>query len=141
MAKTLKQQTETTDADDHVFKALANADRRRILDVIQVEPQTTGALCDALPHLDRCTVMLHLRTLEAADLIISKKKGRCRWNYLNVVPIQRVYQRWIKTYAQPAAALLSRPADGAGRGLRRTPLPFSRVGGDNVRLVKFRRVN
>lgn len=96
------------DQDDAVFKALANADRRKVLDVVHAGPQTTGALCEALPHLDRCTVMLHLRTLEAAGLIISKKRGRSRWNYLNVVPIQQVYERWIKTYAQPAAAQLAR---------------------------------
>jgi len=42
-----------------------------------------------------------------ADLIIAKKKGRYRWNYLNVEPIQRIYNRWIKDYAQPAAELLT----------------------------------
>jgi hypothetical protein len=51
--------------------------------------------------------MLHLRTLEAADLIIAKKKGRFRWNYLNVEPIQRIYSRWIKVYAHPAAEFLT----------------------------------
>ena len=55
--------------------------------------------------------MLHLKTLEAAELIISKKKGRFRWNYLNVTPIQRIYNRWIKDYAQPAAELLTQLKD------------------------------
>jgi hypothetical protein len=40
-------------------------------------------------------------------LIISKKQGRCRWNYLDVSPIQRIYERWIQSYAAPSAALLS----------------------------------
>lgn len=93
--------------DDRVFKALANPDRRAILDLVHEAPKTTGEICDAISRLDRCTVMLHLRALESAELIISKKKGRCRWNYLNVQPIQQIYQRWIKDYAQPAAELLT----------------------------------
>ena len=52
--------------------------------------------------------MLHLRTLEAADLIIPKREGRSRWNYLNHEPIQRLYRRWIKEYAEPAADFLVR---------------------------------
>ena len=51
--------------------------------------------------------MLHLRALESAELIIAKRKGRFRWNYLNVEPIQKIYNRWIKDYAQPAAELLT----------------------------------
>ena len=94
--------------DDLVFKALSNVDRRNILDLVRQSPKTTGDLCDAIPRLDRCTVMLHLKALEAADLVIAKKKGRFRWNYLNVEPIQRIYGRWIKDYAQPAAELLTR---------------------------------
>lgn len=102
----------TEDAkDDLVFKALSNADRRKMLDLIRESPKKTGDICDAIPRLDRCTVMLHLKTLEAADLIIAKKKGRCRWNYLDVAPIQRIYDRWIKDYAQPAAELLTQLKD------------------------------
>jgi DNA-binding transcriptional ArsR family regulator len=93
--------------DDAVFKALANADRRRILDLVRQAPQTTGEICSAFSRLDRCTVIMHLKSLESAELILSKKKGRHRWNYLNVEPIQRIYQRWIGQYAQPAAALLT----------------------------------
>ena len=113
MAKARKRQssrvTQKDDTrDDLVFKALSNADRRTILDLVRQSPKTTGDLCDAIPRLDRCTVMLHLKALEVADLIIAKKKGRFRWNYLNVEPIQRIYGRWIKGYAQPAAELLTR---------------------------------
>jgi DNA-binding transcriptional ArsR family regulator len=91
-----------------VFKALANTDRRRILDALREAPRTTGDLCDALPRLDRTTVMQHLRVLEKAHLVVSKKRGRSRWNYLDVSPIQRVYNRWIKDYAAPAAEFLER---------------------------------
>ena len=97
--------------DDLVFKALANSDRRNILDQIRDSPKTTGQLCALIPRLDRCTVMLHLKSLESAELIITKKQGKFRWNYLNVEPIQRVYNRWIKDFAQPAAKLLTKLKD------------------------------
>lgn len=96
------------DADDAIFKALANADRRAILDFVKQAPRTTGSLCEHLQHLDRCTVMLHLRVLEDAQLILARKKGRERWNYLNCEPIQRIYGRWIQQYAEPAAQLLTK---------------------------------
>jgi DNA-binding transcriptional ArsR family regulator len=96
------------DQDDLVFKALAGADRRKILDLLRDGPMTTGDLAKHLPRLDRTTVMQHLRVLETARLIISKKAGRCRWNYLDVSPIQRIHERWIQAYAMPTASLLSK---------------------------------
>lgn len=50
---------------------------------------------------------LHLRQLENTGLVIEKREGWCRWNYLNVVPVQNIYERWISQYAAPSAALLS----------------------------------
>jgi DNA-binding transcriptional ArsR family regulator len=94
--------------DDLVFKALAGADRRRILDLLRDAPMTTSDIGKNLPHLDRTTVMQHLGVLEKARLVISKKDGRCRWNYLDVSPIQRIHERWIRSYAAPTAGLLSR---------------------------------
>jgi len=99
---------ELPDQDDLVFKALAGGDRRHILDLLREAPMTTGEIGKNLPHLDRTTVMQHLGVLEKARLIISKKEGRCRWNYLDVSPIQRIHERWIKTYAAPSAAFASR---------------------------------
>lgn len=96
------------DRDDLVFKALAGADRRRILDVLREAPRTTGDVVRHLPWLDRTTVMQHLGVLEKARLIITKKEGRQRWNYLDVGPIQRIHERWIEAYAAPSAQLLSR---------------------------------
>jgi DNA-binding transcriptional ArsR family regulator len=96
------------DQDDLVFKALAGGERRRILDLLRDAPMTTGEIVTNLPQLDRTTVMQHLGVLEKARLIISKKEGRCRWNYLDVSPIQRIHERWIQTYAAPSAELLSR---------------------------------
>ena len=94
--------------DDLVFKALAGADRRRMLDLLRDAPMTTGEIGKRLPHLDRTTVMQHLGVLEKARLIISRKEGRCRWNYLDVSPIQRIHERWISDFAAPSAGFLSR---------------------------------
>lgn len=108
MAKKKQSKVQRADAkDDLVFKALSNSDRRRILDLIRQSPKTTGELCDAMEKMNRCTVMLHMNILEEAGLIIVKRAGRHRWNYLDIEPIQRVYNRWIKDYAQPAAGLLT----------------------------------
>jgi len=108
MAKEKNKGKAGSDEDDLVFKALAGADRRRILDLLQGAPMTTGDIGNKLPHLDRTTVMQHLGVLEKAGLIISKKEGRCRWNYLDVSPIQRIHERWIQSYAAPTAGFLSR---------------------------------
>lgn len=97
--------------DDQVFKALAGADRRRILDLLKDGPLTTGDIGKKLKHLDRTTVMQHLGVLEKACLVISKKEGRCRWNYLDVSPIQRIHERWIESYAVPTAGFLSKLKD------------------------------
>ena len=94
--------------DDLVFKALAGADRRKILDLLRDAPMTTGDIVKKLTWLDRTTVMQHLGVLEQARLIISKKEGRCRWNYLDVSPIQRIHERWIQAYSTPSANMLSK---------------------------------
>ena len=93
---------------DLVFKALADTRRREILDLLRDAPQTTGDLCAKFTNLDRCTVMQHLSVLEKAGLIFAKKKGKFRWNYLNVVPIREIYDRWINQYASPSVELLTK---------------------------------
>lgn len=93
---------------DQIFKALADARRRRILDLIKDGPKTTGDICNALKPLDRCTAMQHLGVLEKAGLIFTKKEGRFRWNYLDVVPIREIYDRWIDQYASPSVEMLTR---------------------------------
>lgn len=108
MARGRKKQADPLDQDDLVFKALAGADRRKILDLLRDAPMTTGELGKRLTWLDRTTVMQHLKVLEKARLIISKKEGRCRWNYLDVAPIQRIHERWIEAYAMPSASMLSK---------------------------------
>ncbi|MFC5756289.1 ArsR/SmtB family transcription factor [Rhizobium sp. GCM10022189] len=94
--------------DDPIFKALAHRRRRDILDLLKEEPRTTGALCDAFPEMDRCTVMQHLKVLEEADLVIARKEGRERWNQLNSLPIKQIHDRWISAYAGHALSILDR---------------------------------
>ena len=103
-----KKNSASANADDRVFKALAGSDRRRILDLLREGPMTTGDICKQLRRLNRCTVMQHLGVLEHAELVITKKRGRSRWNYLNISPIQGIYERWIGEYASPSAQLLHR---------------------------------
>ena len=97
-----------SDADDAVFKALASATRRRLLDELRDGPRTSGQLCAALANLDRCTVMQHLKVLDDAGLVLVERRGRERWNHLAALPIKRIYDRWISRYAGPALDLLDR---------------------------------
>lgn len=94
------------DQDDALFKALGHRARRQLLDLLKVGPQTTGALCEALPQLDRCTVMQHLRVLETAGLVAVERRGRERWNHLDALPIHALHERWIGPYAAYAVSML-----------------------------------
>lgn len=100
------------DDDDKVYKALAAPVRRALLDALHGGPQTTGALCERFSELDRCTIMQHLRVLEVADLVLVRRDGRQRWNYLNALPIKRIHDRWIGAYAEQAVELLERMKTG-----------------------------
>ena len=94
--------------DDLVFKALASATRRRILDILRESSCTTGALCERFPDLDRTTVLQHLRVLERAELVTGRKIGRERHLALAPLPIKRIYDRWLGEYTLAAVDLLSR---------------------------------
>lgn len=91
-----------------VWKALADPTRRQLLDLLRDQPRTTGALAAAFPALSRFAVMKHLGVLEAAGLVIARKRGREVWHYLNAVPLQRIYERWVSAYqGQWASSLLN----------------------------------
>lgn len=92
--------------DDDVWKALANPIRRAILDLLREGPETTGALAEHFPDLSRFAVMQHLSVLEAAELVLPRRRGRRRYNYLNPVPIQRIHDRWVSRYMKPWAEAL-----------------------------------
>ena len=93
--------------DDEVFRALADANRRTLLDrLFERDGQTLGELEAALPGMTRFGVMKHLSVLEASGLVTSRKVGRERHHYLNAVPIRRIHDRWLDRYRIRAADLL-----------------------------------
>ena len=96
----------TKDEDDRVFRALASATRRRMLDALRESPRTTGGLCGLFPDLDRTTVLQHLRVLEARRPR-HRAQGRSRAAPdLAPLPIKRLHDRWIGEYARAAVDLL-----------------------------------
>ena len=97
-----------SDKHDRIFKALGHQVRRQILDDIRDQPLTTGTLVAHFPDIDRCTVMQHLKVLEEAELVIAVRRGRERWNHLNVVPIQDIHERWICPHAASATSRLAK---------------------------------
>jgi DNA-binding transcriptional ArsR family regulator len=96
------------DKQERVFKALADYRRREMLDLLKDAPRSTGEICAHFDELDRCTVMQHLGVLEKAELVIVKRSGRNRWNYINPLPIKEIYDRWISRYATHAVGILAR---------------------------------
>src|SRR5688572_234601 len=84
-------------ADEPVWRALSDPTRRALLDLLRERPRTTGKLSALFPTT-RFAVMKHLNALESARLVLSRKVGRERWHHLNVVPIQELYERWVKPY-------------------------------------------
>jgi uncharacterized protein YndB with AHSA1/START domain/DNA-binding transcriptional ArsR family regulator len=98
--------TYSPDMDD-VFRALADPTRRSLLDeLFQVDGQTLSALEGRLP-MTRFGVMKHLKVLEEAGLVTTKKRGREKLHFLNPVPIRLVHDRWVSKYAEPWAAALT----------------------------------
>ena len=81
-----------------VWKALSDKTRREILDLLREKEKTTGELCGHFKKLTRYAVMKHLKILHYAELIIIKREGKNRWNYINPLPIQEIYERWVKKY-------------------------------------------
>lgn len=77
-----------------------------MLDLLKDGPLKTGELCSHFPDLNRCTVMQHLGVLEQADLIMVKRQGRYRFNYLNPLPIKQIHDRWIQDFARRAVGYL-----------------------------------
>ncbi len=92
---------------DAVFKALADPTRRSLLDeLFREDGQTMTALEQRLP-MTRFGVMKHLRVLEEAGLVVSRKRGREKLHFLNPVPIRLVHDRWVSKYTEAWAAGLS----------------------------------
>ncbi len=93
---------------EQVFKALADVNRRQLLDrLFERDGQTLGELQACLPQMTRFGVMKHLDVLEDAGLISTAKAGREKFHYLNPVPIQQIADRWISKFAQPFVSALT----------------------------------
>lgn len=92
---------------DRVFKALADPTRRELLDeLFRSDGQTLSALEERFP-MTRFGVMKHLRQLEEAGLIVTRRRGREKLHFLNPVPIRLIHDRWVSKYAEPWVAGLS----------------------------------
>ena len=86
--------------EDKVFKALADASRRQLLDRLhRKNGQTLGELCEG-HDMSRQAVTKHLNLLEEANLVATAKRGREKLHYLNPVPINEIYMRWIGKFEQ-----------------------------------------
>ena len=79
---------------------------------------TTGELVARFPSLCRTNVMKHLDNLVAANLVVVRREGRTRWNYLNPAPIQRVCDRWVTRHISRMASAMSRLKDHVEGGKR-----------------------
>ena len=90
----------------HIWKALSDPSRRHILDLLTDRPMTTGQIAERLP-VSRIAVMKHLKVLERAVLVVSRKRGRERWNYVNFIPIKQAYERWLHPHEERWAASLT----------------------------------
>ena len=92
---------------DDVFKALADPTRRSLLDELYKEDGQTLSMLQARLPMTRFGVMKHLKQLEEAGLVVSKRRGREKLHFLNAVPIRLIHDRWVSKYAAPWAAALS----------------------------------
>ena len=92
---------------DEVFKALADPTRRSLLDALRgKDGQSLSSLEKGLP-MTRFGVMKHLKVLEEAGLVTTKRRGREKLHFLNAVPIRLIHDRWVSKYAEPWAAALT----------------------------------
>jgi len=105
---------------DGVWKALSDATRRSILDLLREGPRTTTQIVEAFPHLTRFGVMKHIDVLREAGLIQTREEGRQRINSLNPVPIRQIYERWVGKFEELwSGHLLRIKEDAEDRGRKR----------------------
>src|SRR5947208_6987796 len=98
--------------DDRVFKALADPTRRFLLDLLFARDGRTLTELESELDMTRFGVMKHLRVLEEAGLVISRRSGREKLHFLNPVPIRQIHDRWIDKYTErQVSALLELKAE------------------------------
>jgi DNA-binding transcriptional ArsR family regulator len=93
--------------DDLVFKALADPTRRLLLDRLFERDGRTLTELESELEMSRFGVAKHLRLLEAAGLVVTRRKGREKLHFLNPVPIRLIHDRWIDKYTEGPASLLA----------------------------------
>jgi DNA-binding transcriptional ArsR family regulator len=93
--------------EDHVFRALADPTRRLLLDRLFERDGRTLTELESQLEMTRFGVMKHLRILEEAGLVVSRKSGRNRLHYLNPVPIRLIHDRWIDKYTEHRVSALA----------------------------------
>jgi DNA-binding transcriptional ArsR family regulator len=86
--------------DDRVFKALADPTRRFLLDLLFARDGRTLTELESELAMSRFGVMKHLKVLEEADLVVTRRAGREKLHFLNPIPIRRVHDRWIDKYTE-----------------------------------------
>ena len=92
---------------DEVFRALADPTRRALLDeLFREDGQTLSALEERF-SMTRFGVMKHLRQLEEAGLVVTRRRGREKLHFLNPVPIRQIHDRWVSKYAEPWVSALT----------------------------------
>jgi DNA-binding transcriptional ArsR family regulator len=95
------------DDEDRIFKALGDSSRRFLLDLLfKQDGQTLGEL-EARLAMSRFGVMKHLKVLEHAGLVITRRQGREKLHYLNAVPIRLIHDRWIDKYREREVSALA----------------------------------
>lgn len=94
------------DGLSNLFKSLGHPIRRRILDLLKESPRTTGELNDFFPEVSRYAIMKHLAMLEEGNLVVVRREGKYRLNFLNAVPLREVHQRWVSKYIESSAQSL-----------------------------------
>jgi DNA-binding transcriptional ArsR family regulator len=92
--------------DDRVFKALADPTRRFLLDLLFTHDGRTLGELEAEVAMTRFGVMKHLRVLEEAGLVVTRRSGREKLHFLNPVPIRSIHDRWIDKYTERHVAAL-----------------------------------
>jgi DNA-binding transcriptional ArsR family regulator len=98
--------------DDRVFKALADPTRRFLLDLLFARDGRTLTELESELAMSRFGVMKHLKVLEEADLVVTRRAGREKLHFLNPIPIRQVHDRWIDKYTEHhVTALLELKAD------------------------------
>ena len=89
-----------------MFKALADPTRRFLLDLLFAREWQTLSELESAVEMTRYGVMKHLKVLEEADLVVTRRSGREKLHFLNVVPIREVHDRWIDKYTERHVAAL-----------------------------------